>query len=88
MAAAVQRQIARDFAPIWGVNATIDPFLALEGHQWGTGPSHPPKKTRDKQPASIGTVRPFTLVRPEPDLVPHGLPSEALEMISNHGATA
>jgi hypothetical protein len=28
--AAVQRQIVRDFGPIWGVNATIDAFARLE----------------------------------------------------------
>jgi len=30
VAAAIQRQITRDFAPIWGQDATIDAFIALE----------------------------------------------------------
>src|SRR5712671_6814894 len=30
VSAAVQKQVARDFAPIWGVQATVDPFAALE----------------------------------------------------------
>ena len=30
VAAAVQRQLSRDFIPIWGREATIDPFVALE----------------------------------------------------------
>lgn len=30
VAAALQRQISRDFAPLWGVDATIDAFAALD----------------------------------------------------------
>jgi hypothetical protein len=30
VAAALQRQVARDFGPIWGVNATVDAFPRLE----------------------------------------------------------
>src|SRR5271167_564704 len=30
VAAAVQRQVARDFAPVWGVAATVEPFARLE----------------------------------------------------------
>lgn len=30
VSAAVQKQVARDFAPIWGVQATVDPFATLE----------------------------------------------------------
>ena len=30
VAAAVQRQIARDFGPVWGIDATVDAFPALE----------------------------------------------------------
>src|SRR3954469_4761890 len=30
VAAAVQRQISRDFGPIWGIDATVDAFPALE----------------------------------------------------------
>jgi hypothetical protein len=30
VAAAVQKQVLRDFGPIWGVEATVDPFGALE----------------------------------------------------------
>ena len=30
VSAALQKQIARDFGPIWGVNATIDAFPRLE----------------------------------------------------------
>ena len=30
VAAAIQKQITRDVAPIWGVSATVDPFASLE----------------------------------------------------------
>jgi hypothetical protein len=30
VAAAIQRQISRDFAPVWGIDATLDAFPALE----------------------------------------------------------
>jgi len=30
VAAAVQRQVVRDFAPVWGVAATVEPFARLE----------------------------------------------------------
>ncbi len=30
VAAAIQKQIVRDVAPIWGVSATVDPFASLE----------------------------------------------------------
>ncbi len=30
VSAALQKQVTRDFAPIWGVDATVDPFLSLD----------------------------------------------------------
>ena len=30
VSAALQRQVSRDFGPIWGINATVDPFISLE----------------------------------------------------------
>src|SRR5215216_774476 len=30
VAAALQKQVARDFAPLWGVRATVDAFVALD----------------------------------------------------------
>jgi hypothetical protein len=30
VAAALQRQISRDFAPVWNVDATVDPFISLD----------------------------------------------------------
>jgi hypothetical protein len=30
VSAAIQKQVTRDFAPIWGINATVDPFLSVE----------------------------------------------------------
>ena len=44
VAAAVQRQIARDFAPIWGLEATIDPFLKLEGRAIGLLANNGPRR--------------------------------------------
>ena len=75
VAAAVQRQIARDFAPIWGIDATIDPFLAIQD----VPPGYWPIIVRDDFPGMdiIGIHldrhgQPFALVRLEPDLVAHG----------------
>ncbi len=39
VSAALQKQIMRDFAPIWGVQATVDPFASLEDVPLGYWPS-------------------------------------------------
>ena len=85
VAAAVQRQIGRDFAPLWGVEATVDPFLALEDVPSG----YWPMIVRDDFPGMdiIGIHldrrgQPFALIRGNPTwslTVSH----EALEMISD-----
>jgi hypothetical protein len=85
VAAAVQRQIARDFAPIWDVSATIDPFIDLADVPAGYWPII----VRDDFPGMdiIGIHlddkgQPFALVRTNPTwslTVSH----EALEMISD-----
>ena len=85
VAAAVQRQISRDFAPVWDVNATLDPFLSLAE----VPPGYWPILVRDDFPGMdiIGIHlddkgQPFALVRTTPTwslTVSH----EALEMISD-----
>jgi hypothetical protein len=85
VAAAVQRQISRDFAPIWDVDATLDPFLALSD----VPPGYWPIVVRDDFPGMdiIGIHldekgQPFALVQNNPTwslTVSH----EALEMISD-----
>jgi hypothetical protein len=83
VAAAVQRQITRDFAPIWNVEATIDPFGRLED----VPPGYWPILIRDEF-AGMNIIgihlddkgQPFALVRHNPTwslTVSH----EALEMI-------
>lgn len=85
VAAAVQRQISRDFAPVWDVNATVDPFISLGD----VPPGYWPILVRDDFPGMniIGIHlddkgQPFALVRHNPTwslTVSH----EALEMISD-----
>lgn len=85
VAAAVQRQISRDFAPTWGVGATMDPFISLAD----VPPGYWPIVVRDDLPGMniIGIHldekgQPFALVRTNPTwslTVSH----EALEMISD-----
>ena len=38
VAAALQKQVTRDFAPIWEVKATVDPFVRLEDVPLGYWP--------------------------------------------------
>jgi hypothetical protein len=85
VAAAVQRQISRDFAPLWSVDATVDPFITLAD----VPPGYWPIIVRDDFPGMsiIGIHldrkgQPFVLVRNNPTwslIVSH----EALEMISD-----
>lgn len=85
VAAAVQRQLSRDFAPIWGQEATLDLFWALDDVPSGYWPII----VRDEFPgmAIIGIHldkrgQPFALVRLTPTwslTVSH----EALEMVTD-----
>lgn len=85
VAATVQRQISRDVAPMWQVDATIDPFLAHEH----VPPGYWPIIVRDDFPGMnvIGIHldrkgQPFALVQANPTwslTVSH----EAIEMISD-----
>jgi hypothetical protein len=85
VAAAVQRQITRDLAPIWNVEATIDPFATLRD----VPPGYWPIIVRDEFEGMniIGIHldekgQPFALVRNNPTwslTVSH----EALEMITD-----
>lgn len=85
VAAAVQRQVSRDVAPIWQVDATIDPFLALED----VPPGYWPIVVRDDFPGmdiigihSDRKGQPFALVQVNRTwslTVSH----EAIEMISD-----
>jgi hypothetical protein len=63
--AALQIQVARDFAPIWGVNATVTPFLSLEhvpvGYMAVVLAADVPLKTHGVHYAAGS--RPFALVR-------------------------
>ena len=66
VAAAVQRQITRDFAPVWSVNATVDPFISLRD----VPPGYWPVVVRDDLPGMdvIGIHlddkgQPFALVK-------------------------
>jgi hypothetical protein len=83
VAAAVQRQITRDFLPVWGVEATIDPFISMQD----VPPGYWPVIVRDDFPGIdiIGIHldergQPFALVQYSPTwslTVSH----EVLEMI-------
>jgi hypothetical protein len=85
VAAAVQRQLIRDLAPIWSVQATIDAFVSLEH----VPPGYWPILVRDDVPgpASMGLHldhdgQPFALVEFSPTwslTVSH----EALEMVTD-----
>ena len=39
VAAALDKQVTRDFGPIWGVPATVDPVFSLDDIPVGIGPS-------------------------------------------------
>jgi hypothetical protein len=85
VAAAVQRQLSRDFASVWAVDATIDPFLSLDD----VPPGYWPILVRDDFPG-MGIIgihldkrhQPFALVKLNPTwslTVSH----EALEMVAD-----
>src|SRR5262249_43762926 len=85
VASAVQRQLARDFGPIWGLQATIDPFASLDD----VPPGYWPVLVRDDFPGMeiIGIHldrdnQPFALVKNSPTwsiTVSH----EVLEMVAD-----
>ena len=85
VAAALQRQISRDFSPLWGVVATIDPFHALED----VPPGYWPILLRSNFPTKgiIGIHlddrgQPFALVKDVPNW-PFIASHEVLEMLAD-----
>jgi hypothetical protein len=85
VAAAVQRQVVRDFAPIWGVGATVEPFARLE--QVPTG--YWPIVIRDdlKDPGVVGLHlddhgQPLALVQAS-NVLSLTVSHEALEMLAD-----
>src|SRR5262245_21389336 len=65
ISAALQRQVARDFGPIWGINATVDPFVTLEDVPVGYWPMI--IETQLDQPGAAGIHldkdgQPFSLI--------------------------
>src|SRR6202162_5415536 len=69
VAAAIQKQVTRDFAPVWGIHATVDAFAQLESvpvDYW-------PVIVRDdiQEPGAAGyhtddNGQPFSLVQADP----------------------
>ena len=85
IAAALQRQLARDVAPIWGVHATIDVFVSLEH----VPPGYWPILVADNYPGpeSIGIHldldgQPFSLVEASPSWS-LALSHEVIEMVTD-----
>jgi hypothetical protein len=65
VSAALQRQVARDFAPIWQINATVDAFITLEDVPVGYWPMI--VETQLDQPGAAGIHldkdgQPFSLI--------------------------
>ncbi len=84
-AAAISKQAARDFGPLWGVNATVDAFPALEN----VPTDYWPVMIRDdiNQPGAAGyhtddNGQPFALVQAD-DSWPLTAAHETLEMLAD-----
>jgi len=85
VAAAIQKQVTRDFGPLWGISATVDSFGSLEA----TPVDYWPVIVRDdiQQPGAAGfhtddNGQPFSLVQADPGwelTASH----EALEMLAD-----
>jgi hypothetical protein len=85
VAAALQKQATRDFGPIWGVNATVDPFDKLESVPLDYWPVI--LKDDIKQPGAAGfhidkQGQPFSLVQVD-DNWPLTASHETLEMLAD-----
>jgi hypothetical protein len=85
VSAALSKQVARDFAPIWDVNATVDPFPSLDDVPPGAWPVIIKEDIGDPSAAGFHTDQngnPFALVQFSPSW---GLTAshEALEMLAD-----
>ncbi len=66
VSAAVSKQVARDFGPIWGVNATVDPFVSLKDVPSGYWPVIVKENIGEPSAAGFHTDKngnPFALVQ-------------------------
>ncbi len=69
VAAALQKQVTRDFSPIWGVPSTVDAFTRLEDVPIGYWPIIVSKNTHDSGAAGVHLDKhgqPFALVHYSP----------------------
>jgi hypothetical protein len=86
VSAAVQKQVADDFGPAWGVRATVDPLASLAD----LTPGYWPVVVRDDIGVNLPGVhwndtrdKPFALVTYREEDWPHTVSHEVLEMISD-----
>jgi hypothetical protein len=86
VSAAVQKQVTDDFAPVWGIGATVDPFAAVAD----VPPGYWPVVVRDDIGLNIAGAhtadaqdKPFALVAFREDDWPLSVSHEVLEMLAD-----